>query len=374
MLRVLYILLLVLPLLMGCKDSNQGKNSEDEDAWDDGLFYHIFYLDRSGTFIRWDQWDGALKEFIQSSEIPLQSAGQPEGGVQIDPLDTDVLQARDDIGNFILRTRNETPFMGFMDEGSEVQPGSFFYLFLSETGEFREVYRSSPESTIGKFLYTGSAVFFEEIYAHQIVFKRLDIAITPAAERALFTIRTELVSMVLNDAQEPLILIQDQDKIFQYRYASDLDSMVAYGEFSQPRGGHFLPPVSSGHDCIALPMWPKSKYKYHAVYLLCSGNQRRVILPDAPQAVKYAGNQEWLIFGKESIIHIDSRGRFLHQLCMQEPAYLGMYNQDVFVRSMDHTLCLRLPKGKSDTLNPALHDVFFDLLSVRKGPGGYRKS
>lgn len=374
MLRVLYILLLLLPLCMGCKDSNHGKKSEDIDAWEDDLFYHIFYLDRSGTFIRWDQWDGALKEFIQSSEIPLQFSGQADGGVQIDPLDTDVLQAREDIGNFILRTRNETPFMGLMDEGTEMQPGSFFYLFLSETGEFREVYRSAPESTIGKFLYTQSTIFFEEIFEHQIVFKRLDISITPAEVRTLFIIRTELVSMVLNDAQEPLILIQDQDKIFQYRYDSDLDSMVAFGEFSQPQGGHFLPPVSSGHDCIALPMLPKSQYKYHAVYLLCSENQRRVILPDAPQAVKYAGNQEWLIIGKESIIHLDHRGRFLKQICLQEPTFLGMYKQDVFLRSMEHSLCLKLPNGKIDTLNPALHDVFFDLLTVRKGPGGYRKS
>lgn len=374
MLRVLYIILLVIPMLSGCKDAEQNNSSDFEDASDDGLFYHIFYIDRSGNFIRWDQWDGALKDFIQSSEIPLQSSGQPEGGVQIDPLDTDVLQASEDIGNFVLRTRNETPFMGFMDEGSEMQPGSYFYLFLPETGEFRELYRSAPESAIGKFLYSGSDVFFEEIFPNQIVLKRLDISITPPVERTLFTVHTECVSMVFNHNQEPVILIQDQDKIFQYRYAADWDSMVADGEFSQPKGGHFLPPLTSGYDCIALPMLPNSKHQYHAVYLMCSDNQRIVILPDAPQAVKYAGNQEWLVLGKESIIHIDSRGRFLQQICLQEPTFLGMYKQDVFIRSMDHTLCLKLPKGKVDTLNPALHDVFFDLLSVRKGPGGYRKS
>jgi|GEM_PF-6915502 len=375
MFRLPYIILsvcFVLFILLGCGDHSSSSDNSEGQTLDDGLFYHLFYLDRSGAFIRWDQWDGRLQNFVQSSEIPLQSAGQPVGGVQLDPLDTDVLQARADMGNFIFRTRYEPPLMELMETEEQDLPGSYFYLFLAETGEFRELYRSSSSATIGKFLYSGSDIYFEEIYQNGYKFKRLDLSLTPPAEYTLITSGTEIVSMALNQQMLPVVLLQDQDQIYQYRF--DADSMVMYGSYPQPRRGRFLPPVTSDEDGIALALLPEKKRSFHAVYLLTFGKEQMTILPEAPQAVQYAGNQEWLILGQESMIHLNSNGDFLHQYCLQEPVFIGKYQHDVFIRSVDYTLKINISNKHIDTLNPALHDVFFDLLSLRKGPGGYRKS
>jgi len=372
--RFTFFHFLVLCLFVSCTRNQQGEDIAGNE--DENTVYHIFYIDRSAKNIIWEQWDPELKNILQTSEIPLEINGVPEGGPQSDLLDSYVLQTSDDLSSLFLRTRVEPPFMGGMETDESLNVGSYLYQYKSGTGEFRELYKSPETAVINNFYYSDLAhsIFFEEIYPEYYVFKKLNLETSPAVETELMHSTNEILHISEDKSQEAIVaLIQEEDQMRALIYTGE-DTLYQQTSLPFPKRAAILPASAQDGNCFTLVFRKNKKYRYNALLTYCQALQiNEFILPDEPQAVVKLNAQRWLTLGKESFFISNAKGRVIKRVCTPEPVFLASTVNEMFIRSGEKTYRYRLDTIIGDVLDPALHDRFFDLLNIKRGPAEIKK-